>query len=93
MARRTTWLIDWAMAPGPCPAWPAGSPCTGAERPVPTAPLATTTANPSSPSATAGADRPNSRPTWAPVARRDPGPTLDGRAAHRQSPSLGRSST
>src|SRR5215213_8439741 len=53
------------MAPGPSAAWPAGSPCTAAPRPAPTAPPPPTTANPSSPSA-AGADRPSSRPTPGP---------------------------
>jgi hypothetical protein len=32
----------------------------------------------------AGADRPERGPARAPVRRRDPGPALDGRAAHRQ---------
>jgi hypothetical protein len=75
MARRTTWRIDmgdgtWAVCCMACRIALYRGP-----RPAPTAPPPPTTANPSCPSAAAAADRPSSRPTWAPVARRDPGPT------------------
>src|SRR5215208_1272690 len=82
------------MAPGPCPAWPVESPCTGAPRPAPTAPPAPTTANPSSPSAADG--RPDPRPTSGPGAAarprtplgrtRRPPPTRPREGAAREHP-------
>jgi hypothetical protein len=82
VARRTTWLIDmgdgtWAVSCMACRIALYRGSKAGADRAA-----EATTANPSCPSA--GADRPERGPARAPVRRRDPGPALDGRAAHRQ---------
>ena len=81
MARRTTWLIDmgdgtWSVCCMACRIALYRGSKAGADRTA-----APTPANPSSPSA-ASAGRPTRHPS--PGGRRHPGPTLDGRAAHRQ---------
>ena len=82
MARRTTWLIDlgdgtWAVSCMACRIALYRGSKAGADRAA-----RSHYCEPVLPSA--GADRPEHGPARAPVRRRDPGPALDGRAAHRQ---------
>ena len=87
MARRTTWLIDmgdgtWSVCCMACRLALYRGSKAGADRAA-AQPLLRTR-RPPRPPAPVGLTR---GPPRAPVRRRDPGPALDGRAAHRQPPS------